>query len=482
MRKILTKKMGDIFNFTLFAGDLFISFEATDSAGQTYVLGFFCDKVEANKGLFATLMSDVFSRLLKIESLRIKLIANERVLNYALNYLHKNLINNLNFKPELIQVDRHSRADLFFSITTNKIQIEKENTASFESLKKIKVLIVDDSKTIRQILQKIFSQDPLIEVIGSLENPLDVADFLKSHRPDVMTLDIHMPHIDGVTLLKQIQPKFQIPCVMISSISMEEGPLVLDALEHGAVDYIQKPDAKDIEMYTPIIIEKIKTAAVSKKVQKLSDKTSSEKFLHFDLKSGLLLIGASTGGTEAIKNVLTRLPAQIPPTLIVQHIPPVFSKAFADRMNDLCPFEVLEAVDGMEVLPNRVLIAPGGKQMKLIKNNKGFFVEVNNDPPLNRFKPSVDYLFNHIPDKTNLKLVSVLMTGMGKDGALGMLKLKNQGAITVAQDESSCVVFGMPREAIALNAAIHVTPLEKIADKIIESFKSFDNANKKEVG
>ncbi|MGZ3808147.1 MAG: chemotaxis-specific protein-glutamate methyltransferase CheB, partial [Bacteriovorax sp.] len=305
------------------------------------------------------------------------------------------------------------------------------------------------------------------EVVAMAERPSEVEPLILKHKPDVITLDIHMPEMDGVTLLKQIAPKFHVPTVMISSISMAEGPLVLEALEHGAVDYIQKPELSEIERVTPLILDKVKTAAMAN-ISKASrnKKTGPVKTdVQCDLSS-LIVLGSSTGGTEAIREIITALPNQIPPMLIVQHIPAVFSKAFANRMNDLCPFEVKEAENGDEVRANRVLIAPGGTQMKLIMRNGNPYVEINDDEPVNRFKPSVDYMFLSVAKNLYTHTTAVILTGMGKDGAKGMLELKKLGVRTIAQDEYTSVVFGMPKEAIALGAAEFVEPLSEIAERV----------------
>lgn len=363
------------------------------------------------------------------------------------------------------RIIRENDVEIIFTPSQGRIRVAKEFSSEVKPAGKTKVLIVDDSKTIRNILQKIFSQDPNLEVIGSLERPSEVEPFILKNRPDVITLDIHMPEMDGVSLLKKIYPKFKIPTVMISSISLAEGPMVFDALENGAVDYIQKPEAKDIADLTPIIIEKIKLAASvktqAKKVQEAGVKVKSKSS-----QDSLVVIGSSTGGTEALRAILTALPDQIPPILIVQHIPAVFSLAFAKRMNDLCSFEVIEATNGDEVKPNRVLIAPGGKQMKLVNKNGKQFVEINDDAPVNRFKPSVDYLFESVVKNMYCHTIAVMLTGMGKDGAREMLNLKKNGAVTIAQNEETCVVFGMPREAIAVGAVDFVEPLQNIAERI----------------
>jgi len=332
---------------------------------------------------------------------------------------------------------------------------------------KKKVLIVDDSPTIRQLLKQVMSEDPNLIVVAEAELPAQVESLIQQHKPDVITLDIHMPEMDGVTLLKKIFPKYHIPTVMISSISKEEGPQVLMALESGAVDYIQKPSFKDIRAVAQDIRDRIRTAAMTqlKSSQRVIRKVTSK----VDPDCGaLILLGASTGGTEALSHVLRSMPQEIPPILIVQHIPPVFSAAFAQRLNQLCPFEVREAKDGDEVVKNLVLIAPGGKQMGIkIKNGK-LFVEVNEDAPVNRHKPSVDYLFQSASQLNHPHLVAGLLTGMGSDGARGMKVLKDQGHATVAQDQMTSIVFGMPREAIERGGAVAVKPLDQIAETVME--------------
>ncbi len=364
------------------------------------------------------------------------------------------------------QVKISTSFELLYIPSQSKVRLKNEIHEN-NGKSKINLLIVDDSKTIRNILTSIFSSDDNIEVVGSLEHPKLVEDFLKKNQVDVITLDIHMPEMDGVELLKLIYPKFKIPCVMISSVSMTEGSKVFDALENGAVDYIQKPEASEIESLRPLFIEKIKVAAATK--NKIIKPTLSQ-FSSIKEKANLnsmIVLGSSTGGTEAIRNILTKLPENIPPMLIVQHIPPVFSEAFAKRMNEICPFEVKEAEDGDEVIPNRVLIAPGGKQMKFIKKAGKNIVEINNDEPVNRFRPSVDYMFNSVAEYAPKHLVGVILTGMGKDGAVGLKKLRDLGAYTIAQDEASSVVFGMPKEAIALGGADFVENIHQIANRIV---------------
>lgn len=349
------------------------------------------------------------------------------------------------------------------------------SVATVRSQHKIKTLIVDDSSTIRQMMQSILSKDPEFEIVGMAEKPSDVEPLIKKCRPDLITLDIHMPEMDGLTLLRKIHPVYQIPTVMISSISASEGPIVLQSLESGAVDYIEKPSMKDLNEQSGMIRDRLKAAAKAKigKVPRSGLKVRNSSSL--DISSSLVVMGASTGGTEALRVVLESMPNQIPPILIVQHIPPHFSKAFADRLNDMLPFAVREAVDNDEVKANQVLIAPGGKQMKFVQENGKWKVRITDDSPVNRHKPSVDYLFDSVANAKVENVVSVLLTGMGADGARGMKNLRDHGARTIAQDEESCVVFGMPREAIERGAAEKVLSLEKVADGVFSFFATKTN-------
>ncbi|MBY0385662.1 chemotaxis response regulator protein-glutamate methylesterase [bacterium] len=337
--------------------------------------------------------------------------------------------------------------------------------------KKIKVLIIDDSETIHKLLTHIFNESNEIEVIGTVADPFKVEEAVIRLRPDVMTVDIHMDGMNGVQLLQKILPRFPIPSLLVTSLSINDGPYVLEGLKAGAVDHIQKPTIENIEIFADDIIEKIKIASVANiKLNAFKARKNQNVSRVLDQR-GLIAIGASTGGTEALAQILSQLPSQIPPIFVVQHIPAQFSKAFADRLNHLCSFEVCEAIDGQIVKPNCVYIAPGGRHMVVESNHKGqLYVKVIDGETVNRHRPSVDVLFNSIAH-LNLEFkggIGILLTGMGTDGAQGLLNLKNVGFKTLAQDKDSSVVYGMPKAAYELNAVDQVVALEDISETLID--------------
>lgn len=399
-----------------------------------------------------------------LRDLQVKLLGQEPVLSKAKEHLKR-----MGIPVALARVEQSDSNECFLSGGSGKIRLRRNSQTSIPT-QKVKVLIVDDSKTIRSLLTQILSSDPAIEVVGSAESPLAVEELVEKLQPDVITLDIHMPEMNGVELLKRLLVRFQSRAVMISALSMEDGTFVLDALEAGAVDYIQKPSLNEIEQVAPTICEKIKNAAQATVRVAANDVMPHPRRImggsSVDLDY-LIAIGSSTGGTEALKQVLTGLPESIPPILIVQHIPAVFSKAFADRMNHLCPFEVKEAQDGDLVAPSRVLIAPGGKQMGVRRMGKDIRIVINDAEPMNRHKPSVDVLFLSIAKLRHPKIAAGILTGMGTDGAHGLLALYQDGAKTLAQDEASSVVYGMPREAFRVGAAQKVVPLGEVADTLM---------------
>ena len=473
-QKNYTKDQGEDFSVALRPGDVFISFHHTSGS----CLGHFLPMEHLLKTSIEKLQSDVATHFKNdFKALEIKVIGALKSIDQVLIFFGACEFSIVK------KVEKSTAVEIHFLPLMNKVRVSIEAlptaleivptpaaapvAALAKEMEKIKVLIVDDSKTIRNILSRIFSSDDRFVVCAMAEKPSEVEGLILKFKPDVITLDIHMPEMDGVALLKIISPKYHIPTVMISSISMAEGPMVLEALESGAIDYIQKPDMSEIGNVTPLILEKVRTAAManmSKKTKKVGKvKNQTKEVCGMD---SLIVLGSSTGGTEAIRDILTALPDQIPPMLIVQHIPAVFSAAFAKRMNDLCSFEVKEAANGDEVLKNRVLIAPGGQQMKMVHKNGKTYVEINDDEPVNRFKPSVDYLFFSVAKNLYTQTVAVILTGMGKDGAKGMLELRNAGVRTIAQNEETSVVFGMPKEAINIGGAEFIEPLPEIAERI----------------
>lgn len=383
---------------------------------------------------------------------------------YWLKEIERSLSLGPNFK--IIMAEREGEFSAFYFSDGGRLRIEK---APESKTRKRRVMIVDDSVTIRKLLRQIFSQDPELEVVAEAGLPSEVEGLIKAHKPDVITLDIGLPEMNGVELLQKYLPVHSIPTVMISALSQSESPLVLQSLESGAVDYIQKPVHEQLKELAPVIIEKVKTASHARvRRPRIRASNTFTGKLRDDV---LLAIGASTGGTEAIYDVLATLPKDIPPIVITQHIPPVFSAAFAKRLNDLCQFEVREAKDGDICLPGLALIAPGGRQMGVEKHGNGWRVFVNDDPPVNRHRPSVDYLFDTVAKVAGQRALGVILTGMGADGAKGLARMRAAGAFTIGQDEASCVVYGMPRAAMKENAVMEQLSLEKIGPRLIDKLK-----------
>lgn len=349
----------------------------------------------------------------------------------------------------------------FFSIISRAGQVRVKSKA--------RVLCVDDSPILLKLLKKTFDEIGSFEVVGQISDPNSALEKVQQLRPDLITMDIQMPGKTGVEVVREIVPSFDTPILMVSSMTLEEGGLVFEALNSGAFDYIQKPSHDEFERFRNEITEKA-LAALSPRPTRISAASLRvpERIEKVEFPRDLIwLIGSSTGGTQALTQIMTRLPKHIPPVLIVQHIPPVFSKAFAESLNALCPFTVKEAEDGETVSEGHVYIAPGGKQMALRRNGVRYTIEINDDEPVNRFKPSVDYLLNSAASYDKIRAVAGILTGMGRDGAAGLLALKKLGARTFAQDEATSAVFGMPRAAIEAGAAQSVLSLEKIADHMV---------------
>jgi two-component system chemotaxis response regulator CheB len=350
---------------------------------------------------------------------------------------------------------------------------------------KIKVLIVDDSAIVRQAMEEILSSDPQIEVVGTAADPFIAADKIRRNVPDVITLDVEMPRMDGITFLQKIMSQHPIPVIMCSSLAEKGSETALKALEYGAVEIIQKPrlGAKQfLEESKVIICDAVKAAAsvklshLSAKPVKVTPKLTADAVLAKPTSRAMIqttekvvVVGASTGGTEALRVFLETLPPDAPGIVIVQHMPENFTAAFARRLDGLCQVSVKEAEDNDTVIRGRALIAPGNRHILLKRSGARYYVEIKDGPLVSRHRPSVDVLFRSAARYAGKNSVGVIMTGMGDDGARGMLEMKEAGAYNVAQDEATSVVFGMPNEAIKRGGVDKVLPLEKIAPEIIKS-------------
>jgi two-component system chemotaxis response regulator CheB len=338
--------------------------------------------------------------------------------------------------------------------------------------RKVRVLVVDDSAIVRKILTEAISAEPDLEVVGSAPDPFVARDKILELKPDVLTLDIEMPRMDGLTFLKKLMQYHPLPVVVISSLGQSSCEATLQALQSGAVEVLAKPAGPySVGDLRNSLAAKVRAAAAAR-ISPLSTPPAMSSSAPRDSASVdasfVIAIGASTGGTEAIHQVLTRLPANIPGIVITQHIPPVFSAAFAKRLNDACAFEVKEAADGDTVKPGRALLAPGNFHMVLRKAGSSYCVQIKDGPLVCYQRPSVDVMFSSVAAVVKNKAVGVLLTGMGHDGARGLLDIKMAGGTTFAQDENSCVVFGMPKEAIRLGAASFTLPLHKMAPEILK--------------
>jgi len=343
-------------------------------------------------------------------------------------------------------------------------------------MKRIRVLIVDDSAAMRQLLTKILESDPEIEVVGTAQDPFYARDKIKDLQPDVLTLDVEMPRMDGLTFLEKLMRGHPMPVVMVSSLTQKGCEVTLRALELGAVDFFAKPTIDTISGVSggaDEIVAKVKTAArarigPARAVAKTSVDAASLSTAHrFRATNQIIAIGASTGGTEAIRTVLTRMPADTPGIVIVQHMPPGFTASFAERMDSLCAIRVKEAEDGDRVLPGHALIAPGNYHTALRRNGASYTVRVYMDERVNLHRPSVDVLFDSCATYAGRNAVGAILTGMGNDGAMGLRRMRDAGARTIAQDESTCVVYGMPREAVECGGAEFVYPLDRVAGEIL---------------
>jgi two-component system chemotaxis response regulator CheB len=344
---------------------------------------------------------------------------------------------------------------------------------------KIKVLIVDDSALIRSVMNEIVSNQPDMEVVGVAPDPIVARELIKQTNPDVLTLDVEMPRMDGLDFLEKLMRLRPMPVVMVSSLTERGSEITLRALELGAVDFVTKPKLSiqsGMREYAELITDKIRAAAKARVKPRTvphhepgkehgtalplirNPLTSSEK---------LIIIGASTGGTEAIKEFLMQMPSDCPGILITQHMPEGFTRSFAKRLDGLCKITVQEAQGGERVLPGHAFIAPGHSHLQLARSGANYVTQLDQGPPVNRHRPSVDVLFESAARCAGKNAVGVILTGMGKDGAAGMLTMKNAGAYNFAQDAATCVVFGMPREAIAVGATHEVGPLQALPSMVL---------------
>lgn len=336
-------------------------------------------------------------------------------------------------------------------------------------MKKIKVLVVDDSPVFRALLEQLINADPDLEVVAVAEDPYQARELIKVHSPDVLTLDVEMPKMNGVQFLKNLMRLRPMPVVMISTLTQHGAEATLAALEYGAVDYFPKPSVDstaEMVNYKAHINEKIKMAAGANVRQ---DKPSAPKVLTSPghSKIEVIAIGASTGGTEAVKQVLSSLPAGLPPIIITQHISAMFSASFAQRLNDSSEITVKELDTNRAPLVNGcAYVAPGDKHLVVVKRGNHLYCQLDDRPAVNRHKPSVDVMFDTVAETVGARSIGVILTGMGQDGARGMLRMKERGAHTIAQDQASSVVWGMPRVAVELNAAREVVSLNHVPKQI----------------
>lgn len=352
----------------------------------------------------------------------------------------------------------------------------------------IKVLVVDDSALVRSLLTELINSQPDMEVVGTAADPYIARERIKALNPDVLTMDVEMPRMDGLSFLEKLMRLRPMPVVMVSSLTERSSEITLRALELGAVDYVTKPRidiSQGLRENGREIAEKIRTAAtvrIKNLVRRVPDLHVEKRLTadavipmaagHILTTEKVVVIGASTGGTEALKDILIAMPTDAPGMLITQHMPAAFTSAFARRLDGLCGVAVKEARDGERVLPGHAYVAPGGRHLLLARCGANYVTEIADGPPVSRHRPSVDVLFRSAANCAGKNALGVILTGMGDDGAAGMLEMRRAGAHTIAQDEESCVVFGMPREAIARGGVVEVAALRDIPHRVIAHLAS----------
>lgn len=343
---------------------------------------------------------------------------------------------------------------------------------------KTKVLVIDDSALIRTLLTEIINSQSDMQVVGVAPDPVIARDMIKQLNPDVLTLDVEMPKMDGLDFLERLMRLRPMPVVMVSTLTERGSEITLRALELGATDFVTKPKmsiADGMREYTDLITDKIRAASQAR-IASLPSATSKSAVQHtapstlrnpLISSEKLLIVGASTGGTEAIKAFLLGMPSDCPGILITQHMPAGFTKSFANRLDGLCQISVKEAVGGERVLPGHAYIAPGDQHLLLTRSGANYVTQLSDADPVSRHKPSVDVLFQSASVAAGKNAIGVILTGMGKDGAAGMAKMKEAGAYNFAQDEASCVVFGMPKEAIAHGGVDEIVPLNEMSQRVL---------------
>jgi len=338
----------------------------------------------------------------------------------------------------------------------------------------IRVLVVDDSAMVRKALTEELSRFPDVEVVGSAMDPFVARDKILELNPDVITLDLEMPRMDGLTFLEKLMHHHPIPVVVVSSLTTERAEMALRALELGAVQVVAKPSryaAPDVKHELILAIRAAAATCVKQWVSPLLTDTEAPAPLRVSTTHKILAVGASTGGTVAVEVLMKGFPPDAPGTLIVQHIPGGFSASFAKRLNDVCSMEVREAVDGDRVIPGVALVAPGGFHMVLTKSGTEFYVKIKDGPLVHYQKPSVDVLFQSVAQSAGKNALGVILTGMGSDGAKGLRAMRDTGSFTIAQDEATSLVFGMPKEAIAAGGAVEILPLPTIAARVLKQLR-----------
>jgi len=352
--------------------------------------------------------------------------------------------------------------------------------------RKLKVLVIDDSALIRSVMNEIINREKDMECVGAAPDPLVAREMIKELNPDVLTLDVEMPKMDGLDFLERLMRLRPMPVLMVSTLTEMGSNITFRALELGAVDFVSKPKldiARGMEEYAIQITDKIRAAAQARVRRTpvtqvmIPDRYSADAILpsvsgRYASTEKLIVIGASTGGTEAIKEILTRLPADAPGVLVTQHMPEHFTKSFADRLNTLCKISVKEAEHDERVLPGHAYIAPGNSHLLLKRSGANYVVKLDQGPLVNRHRPSVDVLFRSAANVAGKNATGIILTGMGRDGVQGLLEMKKAGSYTIAQNEETCVIFGMPKEAIVAGGVCEVLPLQNIARRTMEAIAS----------